>query len=58
MRTQFDGFCFRCGKNVKAGKGYFQSKVTLPKEDRKKYIGKWIVRCFACRGLGNKSIIK
>ncbi len=57
--TRYDGFCFRCGKTVKAGKGDFQSKTTLQKEERKKFIGRWLVRCFACKGTGNRvTIIK
>ena len=52
--TRFDGVCFKCGKNVKAGKGDFQSKGSLPKEWRNKIMGKWLVRCFSCKLTGNK----
>lgn len=38
--TRYDGVCFRCGKTVKAGKGDFQSKNSLPKNQRNKYYGK------------------
>lgn len=56
--TRYDGNCFRCGTSVKAGKGDFQSVGTLQKKDRSKYNRKWLVRCFACKGLGNVPIIK
>ena len=55
--TRYDGKCFRCGKFVPAGKGDFQARNSLSHTERVKYIGKWLVRCFACRGLGNKSLI-
>lgn len=58
--TRYDGVCFRCGKTVKAGKGDFQSVGSLPKPQRAKYAGKgkWLVRCFGCKGVGNKPFIK
>lgn len=57
--TRYDGICFMCGKTVKAGKGDFQSIGSLSKELKKNYTGanykgKWLVRCFQCKGLGNK----
>ena len=54
--TKYDGICFRCGKIVKAGKGDFQSVGSFAKRDRVQFIGKgkWQVRCFACKGQGNK----
>jgi DNA-directed RNA polymerase subunit N (RpoN/RPB10) len=59
MLTRFDGVCFKCGKTVKAGKGDFQSIGSLSKELKKQhtgknYHGKWLVRCFSCKGTGNK----
>lgn len=57
--TQYNGICFMCGKNVPAGRGDFQSVGSLPKKDRSKYAGrgKWLVRCFQCKGLGNKPLV-
>jgi len=57
--TRYDGVCFRCGKQVKAGNGDFQSIGTLPKDLKKNYTGanykgKWLVRCFGCKNMGNK----
>lgn len=54
--TRYDGICFRCGKSVKAGKGDFQSKGSLSKKQRSKILGKWLVRCFGCKNLGNKPL--
>ncbi len=58
MRTQYPGVCFKCNRNVPAGKGDFQSIGSLPKGMRSNYTGanykgKWLVRCFLCKGTGN-----
>ncbi len=50
--------CFICGKDVPAGNGDFQSVGSLPKDIRKQYTGvnyrgKWLIRCFNCKGVGN-----
>jgi hypothetical protein len=52
--TKYDGICFICGKQVKAGKGDFQSTGSLPKSWRNKIKGKWLVRGFECKNLGNR----
>lgn len=52
--NKYAGVCFICGKNVAPGKGDFQSTGSLSKEKRKKIVGRWLVRCFGCKGLGNK----
>lgn len=47
MRNQYKGKCFRCGKEVPAGAGFFQ---------RAKIVnggGTWLVRCISCVGKGN-----
>ena len=58
MRTQYPSKCFRCKKNVPAGKGDIQSIGSLSKNMRSQFAtgfhGKWLVRCFACKGQGNK----
>ncbi len=54
--NRYNGICFRCGKNVPAGKGDFQSKNTLHKKIRNKIQGKWLVRCFGCKQGGNKPL--
>jgi hypothetical protein len=38
------------------GGGDFQNKSSLPKKIRSKIIGKWLVRCHGCKGLGNKPL--
>ncbi len=52
MRNRFSGVCFRCGKEVKVGEGFFQAIRQTP-ELRKKYVGRWLLRCKACVGTGN-----
>ena len=61
--NQYKGKCFMCGKEVLPLKGDFQSIGTLSKSLKKNYTGenykgKWLVRCFGCKGLGNKTMIK
>jgi hypothetical protein len=56
MRNKYPGKCFVCGKEVPAGAGHFQGVGSLPKEDRKKYFGKWLIRCRRCVGNGNQPI--
>lgn len=55
MRTKYDCICFRCGKKVEAGKGDFQAYWSLKKSERQlvNKKGRWLVRCFACKGQGN-----
>lgn len=45
-----------CGKDVPAGKGDFQSVGSLPKSWRSKIMGRWVVRCFGCKDLGNRPL--
>jgi len=52
--NQYKGICFRCGDEVLPHKGDFQAAYTLGKTLRNKIAGKWLIRCFACKGLGNK----
>jgi len=48
MRNKYKGKCFKCGKDVPAGHGFFQLAI-------RKYGGKeWLVRCVGCVGKGNK----
>lgn len=54
--TRYGGTCFICGKTVKAGKGDFQSKGSLPKKLRGKILGRWLIRCFGCKNMGNKPL--
>lgn len=59
MLTQYKGRCFRCGKEVLPGKGDIQRIGSLSKKDRKQFAfghGGWLVRCFNCKGQGNKII--
>lgn len=56
--NRFAGKCFICGHDVPTGKGDFQSVGSLPKDIRKNYTGanykgKWLIRCFKCKGSGN-----
>lgn len=56
--TKYKGTCDFCGKNVPAGKGDFQSIGSLSKKAKALYTGanykgKWLIRCFGCRGTGN-----
>lgn len=53
MKTKYDGICFVCGEKVKSGNGDIQSKGSIPKEYRKLFYGKWLIRCFECKGAGN-----
>jgi hypothetical protein len=39
--------CFRCGKDVAAGAGFFQRMK-----------GAWVVRCGWCVGKGNKRVVE
>ena len=53
--NKYKGICFICGKEVLPHRGDFQSIGSLPKKIRKKYTGvnykgKWLVRCFNCKG--------
>jgi len=50
-----------CDKEVPPRKGDFQHIKSLPNKEKVKhtganYHGKWLVRCFACKGLGNKPL--
>ena len=54
--SYYGGTCFRCGKKVEPGKGDFQHKRTLPKKIRNNLFGRWVVRCFSCKKMGNKPI--
>jgi len=62
--NKYKGVCFICDKEVLPYKGDFQSIECLPKKIKKGYVGanykgKWLVRCFACKGKGNiKNLIK
>jgi hypothetical protein len=49
MRNKFDGQCFICKKPVLAGEGYFQRNTVRPDIPKK-----WLTRCKACVGKGNK----
>ncbi len=52
---KYPGKCFICAKEVKPGKGDFQSVGSLKKSEQAKYRpAKWLVRCFNCKGVGNK----
>ena len=60
--NQYPGICAFCNRNVPAGRGDFQSKGSLSKKTRYKlaqirHPGKWLVRCFRCKGAGNKLYI-
>lgn len=59
--NQYKGICFICGKEVPPRKGDFQNIGSLSKELKKNYTGanyrgKWLVRCFGCKGLGNNPL--
>lgn len=59
---RYAGTCNWCGKHVQPGRGDFQSIGSLSKDIRKHFTGanfktKWLIRCFGCKGLGNKSVI-
>ena len=56
MRNKFAGICFRCGKEVKSGQGFFQSRGSLSKNQKAKlvYGGRWLVRCSRCVNTGNE----
>ncbi len=52
----FGGICDFCGKDTKAGKGHFQSIGSLGKKEKAfftgvNYKGKWLIRCFQCKGI-------
>lgn len=54
--NQYKGICFICGREVPPGKGDFQSKGSLPKSWRNKIAGRWLVRGFECKNMGNKPL--
>lgn len=56
MRNRYKGICFRCGKEVPPHGGWFQSRGSLPLEEKKKlsFGGRWLVRCEDCKNTGNK----
>lgn len=56
MRNKYPGHCYICGRPMKKGEGWFQSKGTLSVLQRRSYQGKWILRCTGCKGLGNKPL--
>ena len=53
MRNKYPGFCFRCGKEVPAGAGFFQRNTgaDAPRPDIKRI---WLIRCVGCVGKGNE----
>lgn len=63
MLIKYPGVCDWCGKKVEAGKGDFQSVGSLPKHIREKFTGKnykgrWLIRCFNCKGRPNEDLLK
>lgn len=59
--TKYNGICDFCGAETPAGKGDFQSICSLGKNAKKlftgqNYKGKWLIRCFKCKGTGNKTL--
>lgn len=61
MLTKYKGVCDFCGRETHAGKGDFQSIGSLPQKYKhlytgKNYQGKWLIRCFHCKGAGNTTL--
>ena len=57
----YEGICDWCGVKVPPCRGDFQSIGSLPKDYKKwytglNYKGRWLIRCFNCRGTGNETI--
>jgi hypothetical protein len=55
---RYAGTCDFCGKHTLSGKGDFQSIGSLSKKTKQLYTGagykgKWLIRCFKCKGTGN-----
>lgn len=53
---QYGGKCDFCGRDTKPFKGDFQSIGSLGKKEKahftgQNYKGKWLIRCFGCRGV-------
>lgn len=58
---KFSGNCDFCGKPTKEFKGDFQSIGSLGKKEKmfftgKNYKGKWLIRCFSCKGIRHTKI--
>ena len=54
--NRYQGICFVCGKIVPPGKGDFQSRKSISVRQRSLVTtnGKWLVRCFSCKRMGNE----
>lgn len=56
MLIKFAGTCDFCGQYTKAGEGDFQSIGSLSKKEKDLFVGvhykgKWLIRCFMCKGV-------
>lgn len=52
----YEGICDFCGRYTEARKGDFQSIGSLSKKEKalftkQNYKGKWLIRCFHCKGI-------
>jgi len=61
MLNRYAGDCAFCGRPTGADQGDFQSIGSLGKKERKlftgvNYTGRWLIRCFRCKGAGNQTM--